>query len=124
MPACKSYNVCAEPVRKLVWIDIGSGTGWNCAKMNEYIPISEFHTVYLVDITPSLCDVAQKRFDKLGWANVKVLCMDALQFELEDKSDEIEIGLVTMSYSCLSHACLNLSLLSFSINDAISLPNR
>jgi betaine lipid synthase len=67
--------------------------------MNEYIPISSFHTVYLVDITPSLCEVAQKRFDKLGWTNVKVLCLDALEFVLEEEDEDIEIGLVTMSYS-------------------------
>jgi betaine lipid synthase len=43
-----------------------------------------FSSVYLVDFSPSLCEVAKKRFDRLGWKNVKVVCEDARKFRLED----------------------------------------
>lgn len=42
-----------------------------------------FSSVYLVDLSPSLCAVAIKRFKRLGW-DVKVLCQDARTFQLED----------------------------------------
>ncbi len=95
-------TLMATTDRKIVWIDIGGGTGWNIERMNAFIPIVGFHSVYLVDITPSLCKVAQTRFMRLGWHNVKVYCMDALEFELpkEDRDVDVEVALVTMSYSC------------------------
>jgi betaine lipid synthase len=43
-----------------------------------------FDSVYLVDFSPSLCEVAEKRFTRLGWKNVKVVCQDARTFRLED----------------------------------------
>lgn len=45
-----------------------------------------FSAVYLVDLSPSLCAVAIKRFKRLGW-DVKVLCQDARTFQLEDHLD-------------------------------------
>lgn len=58
--------------------------------------------MYVVDITPSLCQVAVERFKRLGWQNVKVQCVDALEFQMDEEdqlTDGVEIGLVTMSYS-------------------------
>jgi len=43
-----------------------------------------FSSVYLVDFSPSLCEVARKRFARLGWDNVHVICQDARKFRLED----------------------------------------
>ncbi|KAI3650250.1 hypothetical protein MP228_004837 [Amoeboaphelidium protococcarum] len=85
--------------KKLIWIDIGGGTGSNVEIMNNYIPIDHFHAVYVVDITPSLCRVAEQRFQRLGWSNVHVKCMDALAFDVDMDADDVEIGLITMSYS-------------------------
>lgn len=31
----------------------------------------------VVDLSPSLCEMARKRFARLGWTNVKVICQDA-----------------------------------------------
>lgn len=44
----------------------------------------------------------RSRFSGLGWKNVQVLCIDALQFELpiEEIDNDVEVGLITMSYSC------------------------
>lgn len=86
---------------RCAWIDIGGGTGENVEKMNAYMPISNFSRIYVVDITPSLCRVAEERFKRLGWTNVRVLCMDAAKFQIpeEDGPETLEIALITMSYS-------------------------
>lgn len=53
--------------------------------MSEFIDVEEFFSsVYLVDFSPSLCEVARKRFTHLGWKNVNVVCQDARTFRLED----------------------------------------
>jgi betaine lipid synthase len=49
-----------------------------------------FSSVYLVDFSPSLCEVARKRFARLGWDNVKVVCQDARTFRLEDHEPALE----------------------------------
>ncbi|KNC96236.1 uncharacterized protein SPPG_08390 [Spizellomyces punctatus DAOM BR117] len=89
------------PSKRTAWIDVGGGTGENIEKMNATFPISNFTRVYLVDITPSLCEVARQRFQRLGWNNVRVLCMDASKFAIpeEDGPEDLEIALITMSYS-------------------------
>jgi betaine lipid synthase len=64
---------------------VGGGTGFNIEAMSEFVNVPEFFTsVYLVDFSPSLCEVARKRFARLGWTNVKVICEDARKFRLED----------------------------------------
>lgn len=73
--------------------------GWNIEQMNESFPIENFDKVILVDLTPSLCKVAEERFKRRGWDNVIVLCQDAATFETPFPADG-HVGLVTMSYSC------------------------
>ena len=56
--------------------------------MQAYLDVpSFFSAVYLVDLSPSLCEVARKRFVRLGW-NVKIVCQDARTFRLEDHLEE------------------------------------
>ncbi|KAI5467445.1 hypothetical protein BGZ63DRAFT_410410 [Mariannaea sp. PMI_226] len=70
---------------KRVWVDIGGGTGFNIEAMAEFVDVPNYFTsVYLVDFSPSLCEVAKKRFERLGWKNVRVVCEDARKFRLED----------------------------------------
>ncbi|CCE26640.1 related to S-adenosylmethionine:diacylglycerol 3-amino-3-carboxypropyl transferase [Claviceps purpurea 20.1] len=70
---------------KRIWVDIGGGTGWNIEAMGRFVSVPDFFShVYLVDFSPSLCGVAQKRFERLGWKNVTVVCEDARKFRLED----------------------------------------
>ena len=89
----------ADPARvgrKPIWVDIGGGTGWNIEAMQQFLDVSNFfETVYLVDLSPSLCEVARKRFARLGWANVTVICRDARLFDLSKN----KANLITMSYS-------------------------
>ncbi|KAF2843141.1 hypothetical protein M501DRAFT_1005791 [Patellaria atrata CBS 101060] len=75
--------------RKPIWIDIGGGTGYNIEQMAKFLPVSEFfQTVYLVDLSPSLCDIARSRFARLGWENVRVLCEDARSFNLSEQQEK------------------------------------
>ncbi|GAB7347176.1 hypothetical protein MBLNU459_g3290t1 [Dothideomycetes sp. NU459] len=115
----KSGQVSHKPI----WVDVGGGTGWNIEHMQQFLPVqSFFHAVYLVDFSPSLCEVARARFTRLGWKNVKVVCQDARTFKLsdyeaglsddkavfsigrsafedEDATDKVGADLLTMSYS-------------------------
>ncbi|KAK3694897.1 hypothetical protein B0T22DRAFT_86387 [Podospora appendiculata] len=75
---------------KRVWVDVGGGTGWNIEAMSEFVDVPAFFSsVYLVDFSPSLCEVARERFARLGWTNVKVVCEDARKFRLEDYEDDL-----------------------------------
>jgi len=70
---------------------IGGGTGYNIEAMQAYVDVpSSFSNVYLVDLSPSLCDVARKRFIRLGWKNVTVVCKDARAFRLEDQAHHLQ----------------------------------
>lgn len=58
--------------------------------MSEFVDVPEFFSsVYLVDFSPSLCEVARKRFARLGWTNVKVVCEDARKFRLQDYENDL-----------------------------------
>lgn len=109
--------------QKPIWVDIGGGTGWNIEQMQEQLDVPTFfHAVYLVDLSTSLCENARKRFERLGWKNVHVICEDARIFRLgdyeaglgdekrdfsigrpayddEDARDAVGADLLTMSYS-------------------------
>ena len=87
-------NDCSQG--SLIWIDIGGGTGWNIEEMDKYIDVQgHFLEIYLVDLSPSLCEVAKKRFSRLGWSNVQVVCEDARVFRLKGRKADV----ITMSYS-------------------------
>lgn len=88
--------------KRPIWVDLGGGTGWNIETMNESFPIEQFEQVILVDLTPSLCQVARERFESKGWKNVTVLCQDASSFQLPGLQGSLEgrVGLVTVSYAC------------------------
>ncbi|EGW35151.1 uncharacterized protein SPAPADRAFT_53484 [Spathaspora passalidarum NRRL Y-27907] len=82
--------------KDLVWIDIGGGTGSNIEFMDKISSISKnFKAVYLVDLSPSLCEVARNRFAAHQWKNVHVLVADACDFEIDYKTAD----LITFSYS-------------------------
>jgi betaine lipid synthase len=56
--------------------------------MGEFLPVeSYFRAVYMVDLSPSLCKVAEARFQRLGWNNVKIICEDARYFRLAEHLD-------------------------------------
>jgi betaine lipid synthase len=70
--------------------------------MNAFLPVDRFFShVYLVDLSPSLLEVARQRFERLGWKNVSVICRDARAFRLPGANGASNGGadIVTMSYS-------------------------
>ncbi|KAK7551286.1 hypothetical protein IWX49DRAFT_206907 [Phyllosticta citricarpa] len=70
---------------KPIWIDIGGGTGWNVEQMAKFLDVPDFFgSVYVVDLSPSLCEIARDRFARLGWKNVSVVCQDARAFRVGD----------------------------------------
>ncbi|KAK1731843.1 hypothetical protein CaCOL14_009026 [Colletotrichum acutatum] len=89
---------------KRVWVDVGGGTGWNIEAMSSFVNVPEFFTsVYLVDFSPSLCEVARQRFKRLGWNNVKVVCEDARKFRLEDYENDLPSNRVPPRSPVLSY---------------------
>ena len=92
----------SNPKQRLIWVDIGGGTGHNIELMDKHFPISSFDAIYLVDLCEPLLQVARKRFAERGWMNVVVLCQDASEFSLPEwagKDPKGTIGFVTLSYS-------------------------
>lgn len=82
--------------------------------MSKFLDVPNFFTkVYLVDFSPSLCEIAKARFERLGWKNVHVVCEDARHFRLEDHEapkgalirktsnggQRLTADMLTMSYS-------------------------
>lgn len=52
--------------------------------MQTYLDVPTFFSsIYLVDLSPSLCEVARRRFERLGW-DVKIVCQDARSFRLDE----------------------------------------
>lgn len=83
-----SYIGCC---RHFISLQVGGGTGYNIEKMNDVIPVNDFFSaVYLVDLSPSLCEVARQRFARLGWNNVHVVCEDARTFVLDNSANILE----------------------------------
>ncbi|KAH7886768.1 hypothetical protein F5I97DRAFT_1927075 [Phlebopus sp. FC_14] len=91
-----------DPTQRLIWVDIGGGTGHNIELMDKYFPVSSFDAVYLIDLCEPLLEVARKRFARRGWNNVTVLCQDAPEFSLPEWTDSEpkgSVSFVTLSYS-------------------------
>jgi betaine lipid synthase len=108
---------------------VGGGTGYNIEAMSAYVSVPDFFSsVYLVDFSPSLCEVARKRFTRLGWTNVKVVCQDARLFRLEDYENMSEdtVGFSrspTSSYFPTEHSSAggaDLITLSYSLSMIVS----
>jgi betaine lipid synthase len=97
-PASTNQQQPNKDHKPVVWVDMGGGTGYNVERMNEYIPISTFDKVYVVDLCPSLLEVARERFQRLGWDNVEVVCEDAGKFRVPSELGG-SASLVTFSYS-------------------------
>ena len=88
---------CAARVqgqRDMVWVDLGGGTAENVSMMEEFISLSHFRKIYVVDLTPSLCKVAEEKVKAKGWKNVEVVLADATAWRPKE-----EASLVTFSYS-------------------------
>ncbi|KAL9647003.1 hypothetical protein ABK040_013857 [Willaertia magna] len=86
---------------KLVWVDLGSGTGNNIEFMQRYCQDGDlrknFSKIYLVDLSSNLCNVARERVRNLKLEDlVEVVEHDATTYSLPEKA---RADLVTFSYS-------------------------
>ncbi|NER87303.1 class I SAM-dependent methyltransferase [Moorena sp. SIO3A2] len=76
-----------------VWVDFGGGTGSNLESIADRL--SKFSKIYIVDLSPSLLEVARGRIADRGWTNVTTVEADITQFLPPEGVADI----VTFSYS-------------------------
>ncbi len=76
-----------------VWVEMGGGTGANLEHLGQRR--QRLSKIYLVDLSPSLLDVARRRKETLGWTNVELVRADATTFTPPVKA----VDVVTFSYS-------------------------
>lgn len=86
------WNAIESP-RDAVWVDMGGGTGSNLDYFGDRI--SQLKKAYVVDLSPSLLDVAQRRVNERGWNNIQPIEADATTFH----PPESPVDVVTFSYS-------------------------
>jgi S-adenosylmethionine-diacylgycerolhomoserine-N-methlytransferase len=75
------------------WLDLGGGTASNLEYLGHQL--RDLERVFIVDLSPSLLAVAEKRLKARGWRNVELLRADATRFELPGGP----VDVVTCSYS-------------------------
>jgi betaine lipid synthase len=101
--------------------------------MSQFVDVPEFFSaVYLVDFSPSLCEVAKQRFKRLGWDNCRVVCEDARRFRLEDyenatSSDRTPLRSPALGYFAQKRpefGGADLITMSYSLSMMVSLPTR
>jgi S-adenosylmethionine-diacylgycerolhomoserine-N-methlytransferase len=76
-----------------VWVDLGGGTARNLLHAGPRL--RTLAQAVVVDLTPSLLEVAHVRRRKEGWSNVSLVRADATQVPLPDRSADV----VTFSYA-------------------------
>lgn len=76
-----------------IWVEMGGGTGANLEALGNRI--QKLKQIYIVDLCPSLLDVARQRVLRNNWSNVTVVEADATSF----RPDEGHAHVVTFSYS-------------------------
>ena len=119
--AARLRGIAADAKRTgagLVWVDLGGGTGENVAMMAQYMDLSQFKHIYIVDLCASLCRQARQKVAEHGWRNVTVVEADACEFVPKEGT----ASLVTFSYSLSSK--LVLALFVTTLKDGAILFNR
>ncbi len=76
-----------------VWVDMGGGTGSNLEYLGDQI--AELSKAYVVDLSPSLLEVAARRAQENGWSQVSTVEADATTFRPAEGAADV----VTFSYS-------------------------
>lgn len=76
-----------------LWVDMGGGTGANLEYIAESLP--KLRKAYILDLSPSLLAVAQKRIAAREWKNVETIEADATTFQPAGGPADV----VTFSYS-------------------------
>jgi len=86
---------------KMVWVDVGGGTARNLEFFTPELIRKYFSTIYILDVSASLLEMAQRRVNSMGLSDiVKVVEHDftaASVFTVMPNKGTVDI--VTMSYS-------------------------
>ena len=80
-----------------VWVDFGGGTGSNLEFFGENV--ANFKKVLLVDLAPSLLEIAQKRVHTNDWTNVQIVTGDVTDPNLPGLPKEGTVDVITISYA-------------------------
>jgi len=86
------WNAIHEPA-DAVWVDMGGGTGSNLEFLGPRI--DAIRKAYVVDLSPSLLQVARRRIVDHGWSQVEAIEADATRFQPAEGPADV----VTFSYS-------------------------
>jgi len=88
--------------KKMVWVDVGGGTGRNLEFFKEDTIKDRFSKIYIVDVSVSLLEVAKKRVEAAGLSNI-VECVFCDFTDTKMVAEKLPASgscdLVTMSYS-------------------------
>lgn len=76
-----------------IWLDLGGGTGANLESIDTNL--SKFKKFYIVDLCPSLLEIAKQRIITKEWSNVETVETNVIQFTPPEKL----VDIVTFSYS-------------------------
>lgn len=76
-----------------LWVDMGGGTGSNLEYIAESVP--KMRRVLVVDLSPSLLQIASKRIAARGWTNAAAVEADACIYQPAEGPADV----VTFSYS-------------------------
>jgi S-adenosylmethionine-diacylgycerolhomoserine-N-methlytransferase len=82
-----------EPPDGGTWVDLGGGTGANLEAIGPRL--GRLGALYVVDLSPSLLAVAQRRIRQRGWSQVQTVEADACRFRPPDRAADV----VTLSYA-------------------------
>jgi S-adenosylmethionine-diacylgycerolhomoserine-N-methlytransferase len=86
------WNLIVPPAGG-TWIDMGGGTGGNLEYFGD--AIDKLDKAYVLDLSPSLLQVARQRIAAQGWSNVEAVEADATAYEPPTGP----VDVVTFSYS-------------------------
>jgi len=99
----ESIPLKKDGLGKMVWVDIGGGTARNLEFFSIDTLRKYFSRIFIVDISPSLLEIAQKRVNKLGLNDIVTIiehdCTLESVFQKFPKGLPGTVDLVTMSYS-------------------------
>ena len=99
VPMMKRLYVESERKGQVVMVDLGGGTGANIEFMADAIAEGWFKRIVVLDLAPSLCDVARKRAAEKWPDVVEVVCGDACNAKEKRLPAAGTCDVVTMSYT-------------------------
>jgi SAM-dependent methyltransferase len=98
-PMMTRLMVERERKGEVLWVDLGGGTGANVEFMSSAIREGWFKEVVVLDLAPSLCQVAQRRAQDKWPGVVRVVCGDACNTKEKGLPAAGTCDIVTISYA-------------------------